>query len=140
YADDAFTRISPRKESRYRVMSNYTPRPWAVIGGTVNVYESSNDDLLTKYVGHNRNFGFSVSLTPYERFGIELAYNYNDVLQNAFICFNDTPPTGVTLPLVDAALPCTADPENPLLTNSYYNNNTHYGFGAVTFKPVKRVS
>jgi hypothetical protein len=70
-----------------------------------------------------------------------VAYNYNDVLQNALICFNDTPPTGVTLPVVTNAGSCAAvDPENPLLTDSYYENQTHFGSVTVMFKPVKRVT
>jgi hypothetical protein len=47
------------------------------------------------------------------------AYNYNDVLQNALICFNDMPATGVVLPLVTGAGSCAAlDPANPLLTST----------------------
>jgi hypothetical protein len=42
-----------------------------------------------------------------------------DVLQNALICFNDMPPTGVVLPVVTGAGSCAAlDPANPLLTST----------------------
>ena len=92
--------MAPRKESRYRFQTTYTPRPWAILGGSINILQHSNADALTKYVGHNQNYGLTASLTPRERFGLDLAYNYNDVIQNALICFNDTPPTGVILPFV----------------------------------------
>jgi hypothetical protein len=60
-----------------------------------------------------------VTPKPRERFGLDLAYNYNDVLQNALICSNDMPPTGVVLPLVTGAGSCAAlDPANPLLTST----------------------
>jgi len=60
---------------------------------------------------------------------------------DSLICFNDTPPTGVTLPVVTGASSRSAlDSANPLLTDSYYVNNTHFGMAAVMFEPVKRVT
>jgi hypothetical protein len=139
--DNVIVRMAPRKESRYRFQTSYTPRPWAVLGGSINILQDANADSLTNYVGHNRNYGFTASLTPRERFGLDLAYNYNDVIQNALICFNDTPPTGVSLPFVTNAASCAAnDPANPLLANSFYTNHTHFGMGTVRFKPVPRVT
>ena len=139
--DNVIVRMAPRKESRYRFQTTYTPRPWAVLGGSINILQEANADPLTNYVGHNRNYGFTASLTPRERFGLDLAYNYNDVIQNALICFNDTPPTGVNLPFVTNAASCAAsDPSNPLLANSFYTNHAHFGMGTVRIKPVKRLT
>ena len=139
--DDVIVRIAPRKESRYRFQTTYTPRPWAVLGGSINILEDSNGDSSTNYEGHNRNYGLTASLAPREHFGLDLAYNYNDVIQNALICFNDTPPAGVNLPFVTNAASCAVnDPANPLLANSFYTNHTHFGMGTVRFKPVKRVT
>jgi hypothetical protein len=139
--DNVIVRMSPRKESRYRFQTSYTPRPWAVFGGSINILQDANPDTLTNYVGHNRNYGLTASLAPRDRFGMDLAYNYNDVIQNALICFNDTPPTGITLPFVTNAASCAAnDPANPLLANSFYTNHTHFGMTTVRFKPVKRVT
>jgi hypothetical protein len=141
FADHSFTRISPRKESRYRATGSYTPRPWAVLGASINLLSNSNEEALTNYHGHSHNYSFNASVNPRERFGIEMAYNYSDFQQNALICFNDTPPTGVTLPVVTGAGDCSAnDPGNPLLTNGSYQNNTHFGMGTVMFKPVARVT
>jgi len=139
--DNVIVRMSPRKESRYRFQTSYTPRPWAVLGGSINILQDANDASLTNYVGHNRNYGFTASLSPRERFGLDLAYNYNNVIQNALICFNDTPPIGVSLPFVTTAASCAGnDPGNPLLANSFYTNQTHFGMGTVRFKPVKRLT
>jgi len=46
------------------------------------------------------------------------------------------------LPVVTNAGSCAAyDPtNNPLLTNGYYTNHTHYGTGALVFRPAKRVT
>ena len=147
--DNTVVRIGARKESRYRIQGNYTPTSWAVLGGSVNLYQASNGDSLIDYQGHNRNYGLTASLAPRERIGFDLAYNYNAFQQNAFICFNDTPPAGVTLPVVTNAGDCTQnvnpnnpwnDPNNPLLTTGYYTNNTHYFLGAVRLQPLPRIN
>jgi hypothetical protein len=139
--DNVIVRMAPRKESRYRFQTSYTPRPWAVLGGSINILQDANADSATNYVGHNRNYGLTASLTPRESFGLDLAYNYNDVIQNSLICFNDTPPIGVILPFVTNAASCAAnDPANPLLANSFYTNHTHFGMSTVRFKPVKRLT
>jgi hypothetical protein len=147
--DNTIVRIGPRKEGRYRIQANYTPKPWAVLGGSINLLEQSNGDALVNYQGHNRNYGFTASLAPKERFGVELAYNYDDYQQNAFICFNDTPPAGVTLPVVTDAGDCTQninpnnpydDSSNPLLTNGFYTNKTNYALATVRFQPIPRIT
>jgi hypothetical protein len=141
YADNSFTRITFTRESRYRLGGTYMPRSWAVIGASLNTVNNSNDDPAINYRGHNYNGGFSLSLNPRERFGLDLAYNYASYLQNSMICFNDSPPSGVTLPVVTNAGDCsTNDSGNPLLTDGYYQNSTHFGMGAVMFKPAPRVT
>jgi hypothetical protein len=137
-----FVRLSPRKEARYRFQTTYTPRSWATLGGSINILNLSNSDAQTRYVGHNQNYGLTASLAPRERLGLDLAYNFNSVIQNAIICFNDTPPPGVILPFVANAVnnDCAGnDTSNNLMANSYYTNHTNFGLAAVRFKPAKRV-
>jgi len=110
-----------------------------VVGTSINLLENSNDALLTNARGHSRSYGLTASLAPRERFGFDFAYNYSDYLQNALICFNDTPPSGVSLPVVTGATTCF-DTGNPLLTDSFYTNNTHFGMATLMFKPIKRVT
>ena len=139
--DAVIVRIEPRKADRYRIQGNYTPKPWAVLGASVNLWEASNGNALVDYRGHNRNYGFTANLTPRERLGFDFAYNYNDYAQNAFICFNDS---ATSLPVVANAGSCTAngynDSKNPLLTYGYYTSNTQYGMGSVMLKPGNRVA
>jgi hypothetical protein len=137
-----FVRLSPRKDARYRFQTTYTPRSWASLGGSINIRQESNADAQTQYVGHNQNYGLTASLAPRERFGLDLAYNFNSVIQNAIICFNDTPPTGVILPFVanaDNNICAGNDTANNLMANSYYTNHTNFGMTTVRFKPAKRV-
>jgi hypothetical protein len=140
-----FVRLSPRKEARYRFQTTYTPRPWAVLGGSVNILQQSNADVETQFVAHNQNYGLTASLAPRERFGLDLAYNFNSVIQNALICFNDTPPAGVNLPFVNNANGTTSfcavnDPNNPLLANSFYTNHANFGMATIRFKFDKRTT
>ena len=137
-----FVRLSPRKDARYRFQMTYTPRSWATLGGSINIRQESNGDSQTQYVGHNQNYGLTASLAPRERFGLDLAYNFNSVIQNAIICFNDTPPAGVVLPFVNNANNNNCggnDTSNNLMANSYYTNHTNFGVASVRFKPAKRV-
>jgi len=137
-----FVRLSPRKEARYRFQTTYTPRSWATLGGSINILNLSNADAQTQYVGHNQNYGLTASLAPRERFGVDLAYNFNSEIQNALICFNDTPPTGVILPFVANAdnNNCGGnDTSNNLMANSYYTNHTNFGMAAIRFRLAKRV-
>ena len=144
--DNVIVRMAPRKESRYRLQATYTPRPWAVLGGSINILQDSNAAASTNYVGHNQNYGFTASLAPRERFGLDLAYNFNSMIQNALICFNDTVPTGAALPFVTGATTgtgtfCTTnEATNPLQNNSYYTNHTNFGMTTIRFKPEKRVT
>jgi hypothetical protein len=139
-----FVRLSPRKDARYRFQMTYTPRSWATLGGSINIRQESNGDSQTQYLGHNQNYGLTASLAPRQRLGLDLAYNFNSVIQNAIICFNDTPPAGVLLPFVNNANNNNCggndnDTANNLMANSFYANHTNFGMATVRFKPVKRV-
>jgi hypothetical protein len=137
-----FVRLSPRKDARYRFQTTYAPRSWATLGGSINIRQESNADTQTQYVGHNQNYGLTASLAPRERFGIDLAYNFNSAIQNAIICFADIPPTGAILPFVANAAnnDCAGnDTSNNLMGNSYYTNHTNFGMTTIRFRPSKRV-
>ena len=127
---------------RYRVQGNYGPRSWALIDGSIKLWEGSNGDVLTDYRGHNRNYGLTANLLPKGRIGFDFAYNYDHYLQNAFICFNDSE---TSLPVVAGAGSCITggyqDPGNTLLTEGFYASSTpYYGMGLLTIKPVKRLT
>ena len=62
--DNVIVSISPRKQSQYRFQAGYTPSPWAVLGGSINIFQQSNGDSATNYQGHNRNYGLTASLAP----------------------------------------------------------------------------
>jgi hypothetical protein len=83
-----FVRTSPRKQGRYRFQTTYTPRPWATLGGSINILQQPNAAAQTQFVGHKQSYGPTASLAPRECFGTDLAYKFNGVIQNALICFS----------------------------------------------------
>lgn len=116
-----FVRTSPRKEGRYRFQTSYMPRPWATLGGSINILQQSNADAQTQFAGHSQSYGLTASRAPRECFGMDLAYDFHSVIQHALICLNDTPPAGVILPFVTNAVNknCAGnDTANNLMANS----------------------
>ena len=138
-ADNIITRISPRQQQNYRGRVNYKPVRWATLAGSVNVWESRNNESDTQLRQHFRNLGFLVSVLPKERAGLDLSYNYTDAQQNALICYNTTIPVAGTIvdgcPTFDST-----DNPNPNLLLSTYVDHTHYFNAAVMLKPVKKVT
>jgi hypothetical protein len=138
---NTIVRIGPRKESRYRGQASYTPKPWVLLAGSINIWQQSNNDVMVNYQGHNRNYGFTTTLSPRPWISLDVAYNYSNYQQNAFICFNDS---NTSLPVVANAGSCTAngydDSGNPLLTYANYTSGTHYGLISAVLKPAEHVT
>ncbi len=143
-ADNFLTRVSPRQWQTYKGRINHKVGRWATFGISAEDSESRNGESDTNLRQHLRNAGFVVTLLPSERFNLDLAYNYTDALQNAFICYNGTfvaPGTVVNgCPTFDPTNPGTiANNPNPNSIYSNYANTTHYFHGNVTFSPAKRL-
>lgn len=136
-ADNFLTRISPRRLLRYRVRTRYQPVRWATISATADVYEARNGITEISFNSHNRNFGVNATVTRGDRMGLEFAYNYNNAVSNAFICFQSV--VGL-LPL--NTFGCAADTEGgaPFEIYQTYTNQDHFGTATLLLKPVKRLS
>jgi hypothetical protein len=128
-ANHTVTRISPKNRQHFKGRVSYH-KSWMNVSGTVNVLESRNNVIDIGHKEHNRNYGFAVMANPKSRFGGELGYNYNDIFSTTNICFVATPTPPNTLS-------CGAP---FLLANSIYKNRVHFAYGALMFKPVKRVT
>lgn len=131
YADNAFTRISPRHLQIYKGRVNYRPNNWTSFGGAVNIRENRNDTADIGNLQHNRSYAFNTVLAPPEgKWGLDLSYNYNDVFSQTNICF-------VATPAPPNSLTCGM----PFLTGvSVYNETSHVGGGSFYLKPASRVS
>lgn len=138
-ADNFITRVSPRQKQNYRARTTYKPVPWANLAATINIWENRNGESDTNFKQHYRNLGFAATLLPRDRFALDLAYNYTDALQQAFICYNST----VVVPgaVVNGCPTFSASTNNnPNRIYSTYINNTHYFSASVMLKPVKKLT
>lgn len=134
YADNAFTRISPRHLQRYKGRLNAKMTEWWNFGTAINIRESRNDTADINNKQHNRSYAFnSVFAVPDSMWGLDLSYDYNDIFSQSNICFVSTP---VPQP--------NSGPQNcgtPFLSGlSFYNETAHSAAGSIFLKPVKRLT
>ncbi len=135
-ADNTFTRVSPRQLQHYKLRATYKPVPWMSFAGTVNVYEARNNVTQINHLEHSRNYGFSASLAPQERWSLDFGYNYAGIFSQTNICFifgfGPPPPGFGPCPVIGSPV--------PLQGISIYNNKLNYGYADVMLKPIKRVT
>ena len=134
YADNAFTRISPRHLQRYKGRLNAKMTEWWNFGTSINIRENRNDTADINNKQHNRSYAFNSVFSPGDaNWGLDLSYDYNDIFSQSNICFVSTP----------APQPNNG-PQNcgtPFLSGlSFYNETAHIGAGSVYLKPVKQLT
>jgi hypothetical protein len=130
YADNTFTRISPRHLQIYKVRANYKPRNWLSFGGAVNIRENRNDTGDIGNFQHNRSYAITGALAPSEsKWSADLWYNYNDIFSQTNICF-------VATPTPPGSLSCGT----PFLSGiSVYSETAHVAGGSVYLHPFSRL-
>ncbi|MCL4522798.1 MAG: hypothetical protein M1453_06425 [Acidobacteria bacterium] len=133
-ADHVFTRISPRQYQRYKFRANYKPVQWANISGLFNIYEHRNNVFEILHTQHNRTYAFAVVLAPNEKWSVDFGYDYNDVQSNTNICY-----TIGAGPLPPGSTPCPVG-TLPVSGVSRYRSKTHYGYGSLMWRPVRRLT
>ena len=135
YADNSFTRISPRQLQHYVMRTTYKPHPWLTVAGTVNIFESRDNVQTVNHLEHNRDFSFGTFVSPNERWSLDLNYAYDSIYSTTIECYTSTPAP----PSAGVAPPVCVAAGTPLLTNGYYNAPTQFGSLGFTVAPVKRV-
>ena len=135
YADNTFTRISPRQSQHYIARATYQPRPWLNFSGTMNIYEARNNVQTVNHLEHNRYFSFGASITPGEKWSADLNYSYNSVFSSTLLCYASTPPP----PTAGTAPPICAQAGTPFSSNGYYNAPTQFGSFGLVFSPINRL-
>jgi hypothetical protein len=129
YADNTFTRISPRHMQSYRLRAAYKPKEWLNFGSAITIFENRNE--ISQNMQHDRSYSFTASIEPPEsHWGLDLSYDYSDIYSATNICFVATPsPAG--------SLTCGA----PFLTGiSVYADKGHFASGSIFFRPIPRVT
>jgi opacity protein-like surface antigen len=134
-ADNAFTRISPRKLQHYRIRTSYNPRPWLSFAGTINILESSDNVQTVNHFAHNQDFSFATVINPSEKWGIDLNYAYDNVYSRTDECYISSAPIAGA-----QQSPAVCQQAGlPLQSNGYYNQPTQYGSIGFLLTPVKRL-
>jgi hypothetical protein len=134
YADNAFTRISPRQLQHYIMRTTYKPHTWLTFAGTVNIRESRDNVDTVNHLEHNRDFSFGTSISPSERWSLDLNYAYDNVYSSTIECYTSTPAP----PTAGIAPPVCVAAGTPLLSTGYYNAPTQFGSIGFMVAPVKR--
>lgn len=138
-----FTRITPRHEQQYRARATFQPHRFVAMTAGLNIWEQRNTLSTIEYRFHNRNFGFTTTITPTDRIMVDLGYNYQDILQNDLICFvaSGTPAAG-SFPgsAVGSAGACPFVAAPYLGVGGNYTDQTHFGSAMLRVKPVKRAT
>jgi len=135
YADNSFTRISPRQMQHYRLRSNYKPKPWLTFTGALNDREARDNVATVNHLEHNRDFSIGSSIAPNEHWSIDLNYGFDGVFSSTLECYVSSapPPTAGTGPDV------CAQAGTPQSSTGYYNAPTQFGSIGFTLSPVKRL-
>ena len=135
YADNAFTRISPRHMEHYRLRSSYKPQSWLTLSGAVNIREASDNVQTVNHLEHNRSYSFGSSISPNEKWSIDMNYGYDGVYSSTIECYAATPPPPTATPAPDV---CVAA-GTPYASTGYYNAPTQFGSFGFMLTPEKRI-
>jgi hypothetical protein len=131
-ADNWIYRIDPLNFFNFRGNVSYAPRPWLMMGGYFTYQKASNNTPGINLGQHNYTTMVNATIMPNKKWGIDLAYNFDAIQQDLFLCFQDsTPPAGSTTCAGDSSL---------LQTFGVYQTHTQYGYIALTLSPLERVN
>jgi len=130
-ADNWIYRTDPTTFFNVNSNVSYAPRPWLTVGGNFIYQWGQNKNDGNGYSQHNYSTMVNATITPNPRWGIDLAYNFDAIQQNANVCFEGAvvPPGSYTCAL-DSTL---------METYGVYQTHTQYGYIALMLIPIERV-
>jgi hypothetical protein len=131
-ADKTFTHLSPLNYQEYRARVQYRVAAWLNLNGYFRTTEGQNPIANVNGSQHNRNGGFSLSITPSEKLSTQLGYNYTNIASGLFICFTSSQ--------AQPGLPACPGLSGLLQQFSSYHSTINTGFIDVLWTPVNRLS
>ncbi len=137
YADNSFTRISPRATQHYILRTAYNPRPWMSLAGTINILEDRDNVQTVNHLAHNRDFSFAAVINPSEKWGVDLNYAYDSMFSRTDVCYISSAPVEGAQSQPSPSVCQQAG--LPLQGNGYYNQPTQYGSIGFVYNPMKRL-
>ena len=131
-SDNWLYRIDPLSSFNITGNVSYAPRPWLTVGANLLFQQAKNNTADINYNQHNYSTSLNAMINPNKYWGLDLAYNFDALQQNTFLCFEGdlTPPDTTT---------CAED-SSLLQTYGFYHTHTQYGYFALTLTPVERVT
>ena len=130
-ADNWIYRTDPLRFYNIRANLSYAPKPWLMLGGNVQYEWDTNNVSDINLKQHNYVTMATATIMPGKKWGLDLAYNFDAIQQNLFLCFaGSTPPPG--------SVTCPED-DSLLQTYGVYQTHTQYGYFALRLSPVERV-
>lgn len=130
-ADNAFTPLSPRNYQEFRARMQYRAAQ-VNFSAYFQMRQGQNPAGDINGSQHNRNAGFSLSLTPSEKFSMQLGYNYNDIYSKLLVCFVSD--------FMQAGLPACPGVSGLFQQASPYSSKIHTGFVDFLWTPVHPLS
>jgi hypothetical protein len=134
-ADNAFTRISPRKLQHYRMRTSYVPYPWLNLTGTINIRADSDNVQSVNHFAHSQDFSFGAVIHRSEKWGIDLNYAYDSYYGVTNQCYASSAPT----PIAQPSPPECQQVGLTWQSNGFYNQPTQYGYIGFLLNPVKKI-
>jgi hypothetical protein len=130
-ADNTFTPLSPRNYQEFRVRVQYIATRLN-FSAYFQMRQGQNPASDINGSQHNRNAGFSLFLTPSEKFSMQLGYNYNDISSQVLVCF--------TSDFAQAGLPACPGVSGLFQQASPYSSQVNTGFVDFLWTPVHPLS
>jgi hypothetical protein len=136
FADEAFTRISPRQLQRYVLRTFYRPRPWVSVAGAVNMVESRDNVEYVHHLAHYRDFSFGTTIEPGNKWSLDLNYAYDNDFSKTDVCYYASSP----LPGAGScAIPGSVANFQPYSGNGYYSAPSHFGSASISLTPTPKL-
>jgi hypothetical protein len=131
-ADNWIYRIDPLASFNISGNISYTPHPWLTVGANLKFQQGKNNVSDINYNQHNYSTVLNAMINPNKYWGLDVAYNFDAIQQNMFLCFAGTvTPADTTT--------CAEDP-TLLQTYGFYHTHTQFGYFALTLTPIERVT
>ena len=127
-ADNWIYRTDPLSSFKISGNVSYSPRPWMTVGANLHFQQAKNNTSDIEYNQHNYSTSLNAMINPNKYWGLDMAYNFDAIQQNMFLCFAGTvtPPDTTT---------CAGDPRCCRLT-VFITLTPSIGYFALTLTPV----
>ena len=131
-ADNWIYRIDPLASLNISGNISYSPHPWLTLGANLKFQQGKNNVSDINYNQHNYSSVLNALINPNKYWGLEVAYNFDAIQQNMFLCF-----AGTVMPADTTT--CAEDP-TLMQTYGFYHTHTQFGYFALTLTPIQRVT